>query len=624
MGWIGSVSYSYAEHTMKRRSVILTFFIIFECSCETRIHAFVPASTIATTATTFIPSSNINHDSSGTSPISVSSSTRLYLASKAKAKLTRPERKALERKKKQQRSQNNKNNDKNNPQNKSKPQKGKRNHNYAERSEFLTEKHKGESSGKYNLHSEKISKLTSSSTADEVLQAIKRAQNLHDQGDLRIIEKFLLEEVDEHFAYGYRGSLLARLAVAALHMSNQQLARDAIVERRAKHSSSMLPMESAAIIRGLLRVHNVTDAIEILDQELVIPEQADDYSTPEGQEVIRHRALSLCSIASRHFFEGEPCMATNACDWLAELGPIVRQSGLSAEELNMPWDRILRGAAQCESGRRDGSVVPVIENVKLSCNLVYSVLKAMSTFPSDNKDRVYEILSNALIRRTLFVTGAVNMDGCPQADRGEVMFIGRSNVGKSSLVNMVTNRKSLAYTSKRPGKTQQFNFFAVNDKPGREKEIKYGDVVKGEKDADSFYIVDVPGFGFAKVPEKIRRDWSSFLKEFVSHRKTLKVVFHLVDARHGPTDEDANIMSQMSKTLNSKQTKYVVVLTKADKNVKGATAKNSGKVRKEVLHKLRQTMKQSQVGNSPVILTSAETKLGRDEMWRFMRLAAES
>jgi len=247
----------------------------------------------------------------------------------------------------------------------------------------------------------------------------------------------------------------------------------------------------------------------------------------------------------------------------------------------------------------------------------------METFPSDNSDNAYEVLGNALVRRTLFVTGAVNMDGLPPADRGEVMFIGRSNVGKSSLVNMVTNRKSLAFTSKTPGKTQQFNYFAVNDKPGREKEIKYGDIVEGEKDPDSFYIVDAPGFGYAKVPHAKRKAWLDFTRDYVSTRKTLRVIFHLVDSRHGPTDEDSSIMRQMSDSL-PKHVSYVIVLTKADKNVKGTSAQNQGKVSISVLDGLRQTMKENRVGSVPVILTSSETKLGRDDMWRYMRLAAEA
>ncbi len=162
--------------------------------------------------------------------------------------------------------------------------------------------------------------------------------------------------------------------------------------------------------------------------------------TPESQELLKQRASSIASIASRHFFEGEPSMAVRACSMLSELGPIIRKSGLTAEEINMPWTRIIQGASQCESGRRAGTIAPCDPEIALTlpCNLVYCVLNAMTTFPSDNNDRTYEALSNALVRRTLFITGAVSMEGCPDADRGEAVFIGRSNVGKSSLVNMVS------------------------------------------------------------------------------------------------------------------------------------------------------------------------------------------
>jgi ribosome biogenesis GTP-binding protein YsxC/EngB len=344
----------------------------------------------------------------------------------------------------------------------------------------------------------------------------------------------------------------------------------------------------------------------------------------ETQDKLKHRALSLASIASRYFYKGEPVMAVKACQMMTEMGPIVRQARLEAQKIEMPWRRIIQGAAQCESRRRDGSVkVTDEEDVDLPCNLVYRVLGAMTTFPLDNDDLVFEVLSNALVRRVLFVTGAVDMSGCPPADRGEAVFIGRSNVGKSSLVNMVTNRKSLAYTSKRPGKTQQFNFFTVNDKPGKEKEIRYGDKIEGKPDRDSFYIVDLPGFGFAKVPNEQRKEWADFMTEYLAKRKTLKIVFHLVDGRHGPIDEDATIMKQVGESL-PKNVAYVVVLTKADKNVKGASKKKTGKVSVDVMSGLRETMRANKVGNAPVIVTSAETKLGRDDIWRYLRLAAEA
>jgi GTP-binding protein len=320
-------------------------------------------------------------------------------------------------------------------------------------------------------------------------------------------------------------------------------------------------------------------------------------------------------------------MAVLALQMLKEMGPIARH--LSAEELDMPWLRLLNGAAQCEKGRRKGLVQPcegIANSIELPCNLAYSVLTAMSSFPSDNDDSIYEALSNSLVRRVLFVTGAVNMAGLPPPDRGEAAFIGRSNVGKSSLVNMVTNRKSLAYTSNTPGKTQQFNFFTVNDKPGREKEFRYGDKVEGKKDDDSFYLVDLPGFGYAKVPDKQKNQWMAFMGEYLESRKNLKVVFHLIDSRHGPIDEDSNIMKQVGETLPA-NVAYVIVLTKADKNVKGNAAKNGsnkpGKVSIDVMNKLREVMHENNVGKAPVLLTSAENKLGRDEVWRFLRRAAE-
>jgi hypothetical protein len=173
-----------------------------------------------------------------------------------------------------------------------------------------------------------------------------------------------------------------------------------------------------------------------------------------NQERLKWRALALCSIASRHFFEGEPSLSVQACQQLAQLGPIIRESGLDAESLSIPWNRLIVGASQCESGRREGSgnkaapqsAVPK-SDLFSGKNLVYSVLYAMSTFPSDNNDEVYESLSNALVRRVVFLTGAIDMKGCPPPDRGEAAFIGRSNVGKSSLINMVRSNVISIYRS---------------------------------------------------------------------------------------------------------------------------------------------------------------------------------
>ena len=462
--------------------------------------------------------------------------------------------------------------------------------------------------------------------------------------------------IDISFAYGYRGSLLSRLAVAALHVDSDEIAERCITERRISHRSSMLPLESAAIVRGLIRCHHVDEAWEVLEDELNLPlegwvdfetstdtiNSSDDELHLEEEAVRRqleirdrliHRARSIGSIASRHFYENKPTAGIKAIQKLKDMGDIVHQSGLTAEDLGMPWERFVRGAAGCESRRRGGQWNKLKEGsvedpTQWPCNIVYSVLDAMIAFPAENKDVTFEALCNALVRRTVFVTGAVDMNGCPEADRGEVAFIGRSNVGKSSLVNMLTNRKALAFTSKTPGKTQQFNYFAVNDKPELARQIRYGDDVPGSKDGDSFYIVDLPGFGFAKVPQQQRQQWSDFMDEYLQQRETLRVIFHLIDARHGPIDEDCKIMQKVGDIIGSDEqqnhAKYVIILTKADKNVKNASSeKNPGKVNPGIREKLINAMKANRVSYAPIVLTSAETRLGRDEVWKYLRLAAE-
>merc|ERR1719410_1408858 len=150
----------------------------------------------------------------------------------------------------------------------------------------------------------------------------------------------------------------------------------------------------------------------MIADELSLPLEGTDLDSEENRDRIKHRARSLASVASRHLFEGEPSMAVLALQMLKEMGPMARY--LDPKELDMPWLRLLSGAAQCEKGRRKGHVLPcegLAESVELPCNIAYSVLSAMSSFPSDNDDSIYESLSNCLVRRVLFVTGAIDMDG---------------------------------------------------------------------------------------------------------------------------------------------------------------------------------------------------------------------
>ena len=139
-----------------------------------------------------------------------------------------------------------------------------------------------------------------------------------------------------------------------------------------------------------------------------------------------------------------------------------------------------------------------------------------------------------------FVISVANLVQLPESDFDEVAFAGRSNVGKSSLINALFNQTKLAKTSSTPGRTQQLNFFNFDNK---------------------LYLVDLPGYGYAKAPEKLVKQWQVVLKTYLRGRPTLRRVFLLIDSRHGLKKEDREIM----KLLDESAVTYQVVLTKIDK-----------------------------------------------------------
>jgi hypothetical protein len=214
--------------------------------------------------------------------------------------------------------------------------------------------------GRYELHSNNVKCLTASSSTDDVIKAIKRASNTKSVHDIQTLGAFLLEGTDETFGYGFKGDLLARFAVAALRVDEYDLAQRAIEARRADFPATMVPFESAAILRGLLRCHRVEEAFDFLDDELSVEENHGIYNADR----LKHRAQALASIASRHFFEAQPQVAIRACKMLQTLGPLVADARLSADFVEMPWHRLLVAADECKVSKPDGDYDELIKAIR--------------------------------------------------------------------------------------------------------------------------------------------------------------------------------------------------------------------------------------------------------------------
>lgn len=188
------------------------------------------------------------------------------------------------------------------------------------------------------------------------------------------------------------------------------------------------------------------------------------------------------------------------------------------------------------------------------------------------------------INRSDFVISAVKPDQWPKDGLPEIALAGRSNVGKSSLINRLLNQKNLARTSQRPGKTQTLNYFIINE---------------------SFYFVDVPGYGYAKVSQTERQAWIRMIETYLKQNKQLRVVVQLVDLRHPPSNDDVT----MYQFLKSYEIPVVVVTTKADKIPRGKYQKHL-KIVRETLNK---------DPNDPMVLFSSFDGTGKDELWQVLQ-----
>ncbi len=200
-----------------------------------------------------------------------------------------------------------------------------------------------------------------------------------------------------------------------------------------------------------------------------------------------------------------------------------------------------------------------------------------------------------LIRKAAYLISSPSFEQCPKPDRPEYAFIGRSNVGKSSLINMLSGQQKLAKTSASPGKTQLINHFDITSAAAE------------KAPSEKWFLVDLPGYGFAKVSQTSRRRWEQMIENYLRKRENLTMVFVLIDSRHKPQKIDLEFVSQLDKW----QIPFSLVFTKADKEKPGAVAANV----KAFFDALLQTWQFL----PRHFVTSAEKKQGREALLQFIQ-----
>ena len=190
-----------------------------------------------------------------------------------------------------------------------------------------------------------------------------------------------------------------------------------------------------------------------------------------------------------------------------------------------------------------------------------------------------------LIKEAVFIVSNTEIKNCPTDQKPEFAFIGRSNVGKSSLINMLTEKKGLAKTSGTPGKTQLINHFLIND---------------------NWYIVDLPGYGYAKASKSMRSKWEKFIADYLTKRETLMNIFVLLDARLEPQKIDLEFMNWCGE----KGLPFSMVFTKIDKLSSSVLQKNLSKYKKEMLKYWEEI--------PPVFTTSSTSGFGREPVLNYI------
>lgn len=193
------------------------------------------------------------------------------------------------------------------------------------------------------------------------------------------------------------------------------------------------------------------------------------------------------------------------------------------------------------------------------------------------------------IKDAKYIVSSAVYDQCPKPDRPEYAFIGRSNVGKSSLINMLCNKVKLAKTSATPGKTQLINHFEVDDSTKKK-----------------WYIVDLPGYGFAKTAQRDRNRWEQMIENYIRKRPNLTTIFVLIDSRHEPQKIDLEFINK----LGLWQVPFALIFTKSDKNKPAVTPRN--------VNAFMQALQENWEEPPPFFVSSSLNKEGRKEILDFI------
>lgn len=192
-------------------------------------------------------------------------------------------------------------------------------------------------------------------------------------------------------------------------------------------------------------------------------------------------------------------------------------------------------------------------------------------------------------KKSNFITSAPSLDVCPEPHFPEICFAGRSNVGKSSLINALVDHSGLARTSNVPGKTREMNYYLIDDK---------------------VFLVDLPGFGYAKVSKKERERWGRDIRDYLLQRSTLRLVIHLVDVRHKPSELD----EEFFYWLGANRMPFIVVLSKGDKISHNKRQQSKARV-KRIMDEMNIEV--------PIIISSVKENIGIDEVKEIISEFAE-